>query len=159
MTDNRQLTTHKGFTLLEIIIAIGLVSAAGIMVSISFSKINANKALETSASEAASVITQARTKTLAGENASQYGVYLGEGELILFRGASYSSSDPNNVSTSLHSLVGIRNVSLSGGGRSVVFQKLTGSTVQSGTFEVYLKQNPEKFRTISISNTGIVEEN
>lgn len=96
---------------------------------------------------------------MAGENASQYGVYIGESELVLFRGGVYSPTDPGNDSTSLHALVGIRNVSLSGTGRSIVFQKFTGATIQNGTFEIFLKEDQTQFKTVSISQTGVVEAN
>lgn len=159
MTNNQQPTTHKGFTLVEVLIAVALVGIAVAIVSISFSKINSNKALESNASLAASVLNEARGKTLSGEGAFQYGVYIGDGELVLFRGATYSPSDPNNVSTQLNSLLGVRNILISGGGRSVIFQKFTGATNQNGTFEIYLKSDATQYKTIRINSTGVVEEN
>ncbi len=159
MTYNRRFAIHKGFTILEMIIAIGLIGIAVAIVSLSFSKINSNKALEASASLSASVITEARSKTLAGENAAQHGVYVGDDGLVSFRGATYNPLDMTNSSTTLNSLIGIRNINLAGGGRSIVFQKLTGVTTQSGSFEVYLKSDPTQFKLVSINQLGIVDEN
>ncbi len=143
----------------EILVAVSIVAICVTIVTLSFSKINENKALDSSVSLIASIIDEARSLTLSGKDASQYGVYLGEGETTLFRGAIYSSSNPENIITPLHSLTEISNVNLTGGGRVIVFQRLSGATTQSGTIEIRLKSSPSITRTISVNLNGIAEEN
>jgi prepilin-type N-terminal cleavage/methylation domain-containing protein len=150
---------QKGFTLLELLMGVLLIGIAVTIVSMSFNKMNASQALGKSAASAVSLFEEARAKTLSAEGASQYGVRIEDGQLILFRGASYSAADPANVPLTLNSLVGTRNVSLGGGGTSVVFQRLTGATLNSGSFQLYLRAATTTYKTITVSSTGVVEEN
>ncbi len=150
---------HKGFTVLEMLIAIAIITLMVTIVTISFSKLNSAQTLEKSATLVTSVLDEARSLTFSSKGDSQYGVYFENSKVTLFKGAIYSSTDPANVITDLHSLVGLRNITLSGGGTSVVFKRLTGNTDQTGTMEIFLKDSPTTFRTITISATGIVELN
>lgn len=144
---------------MEMLVAIGIMVASITIVTLSFSKLNANQALDKSADLAVSVLNESRSLTLSAKNGYQYGVNLESDQLVLFRGSSYSAIDSNNSITTLNALVGMRNISLSGGGTNVIFKKLSGQTDQSGTFEVYLKASTTNFRTIYISGTGAIESN
>ena len=148
---------RQGFTILEILFVVAIMALVVTIITFSLSKLNASQALDKSATLVISILDEARSLTLSSKNDSQYGVYFEDSQLTLFQGATYSSSDPANVVTSLHSLVGLRNVTLSGGGTSVVFKRLTGNTDETGTVEVFLKASPASFYTITISVTGIVE--
>jgi len=150
---------NRGFTILEILIALAILAMALTVTFFSFSRFNSSQALDKSADAVISILEEARSRTLSSVGASQYGVELEEFEVVLFKGATYSLADPNNVITSLNTLVAIRNINLAGGGTSVVFKRLTGSTDEVGTAEIFLKASPTTFRTITISNTGVVEWN
>jgi len=153
------MNSNKGFTLLEILIALGILAMILTIVFFSFSKLNSSQALDKSADLVVSVLEEARSHTLSSVGASQYGVYLDEFEITLFKGTTYVPLDADNKVTALNTFVAIRDVDLSGGGSSVVFKRLTGSTDEVGTAEVYLKTDPSTFRTITISSTGVVEWN
>ena len=150
---------YKGFTVLEILVAISIITLVVTIITISFSKLNSAQALDKSADLVASVLDEARSLTLSSKGDSQYGIYFEDSQVTLFKGTTYSPSDPANVATNLHALVGLRNITLSGGGTSVIFKRLTGNTAETGTVEVFLKDSPTTFRTITISATGIVELN
>ena len=150
---------YKGFTVLEILVAISIITLVVTIITISFSKLNSAQALDKSATLVTAVLDEARSLTLSSKGDSQYGIYFGDSQVTLFKGATYSPSDPANVVTNLHALVSLRNITLFGGGTSVVFKRLTGNTNQTGTAEVFLKDSPTTFRTITISATGIVELN
>ncbi len=143
--------------MLEILVAISIMTLAVTIVAFSFSKLNSKQALDKSADLVVSILDEARSLTLSSAGDSQYGVYFEDSQVTLFKGATYLPSDPVNVVTSLHPLVSIRDITLSGGGTSVVFKRLTGNTNQTGTAEVFLKASSTTFRTITISGTGIVE--
>lgn len=150
---------NKGFTLIELLLGLVILAIVVTIISLSFSKLNSSQALEKSVASAASIFAEARAKTLSAADDSQYGVRIEESQLVLFKGASYSAVDPNNVPLVLNPAVATRNVSLAGGGTSVVFQRLTGATLQSGSFQIYLRAATTTFETITISATGLVEEN
>lgn len=149
----------KGFTLLEILIALAIVSLMLTVIFFSLSKFNSYQALDKSADLVVSVLEEARSRTLSSVGASQYGVKLDEFEVTLFKGTTYAPADPDNMVTDLNTLVAIRDVVLAGSGTSVVFKRLTGSTDEVGTAQIYLKADPTIFRTITISSTGVVEWN
>ena len=150
---------HKGFTVLEILVAISIITLVVTIITISFSKLNSAQALDKSADLVASVLDEARSLTLSSKGDSQYGIYFEDSQVTLFKGATSSPSAPANVATNLHALVSLRNITLSGGGTSVIFKRLTGNTAETGTVEVFLKDSTTTFRTITISATGIVEWN
>lgn len=148
----------KGFTIVEILFGIAILGIAITIISLSFSNLNKNAALDTSADTAISIFNEARFQTLSAKSGAQYGVNIQESQLILFKGGAYSPSDSNNIVTPLHALVAARNITLSDGGSSVVFTRLTGAANQNGTFELYLKDEPARYRTIFITATGIAQE-
>jgi prepilin-type N-terminal cleavage/methylation domain-containing protein len=158
MTHLLQPAGRKGFTMLEMLMVIAIMALAIIIVSLPFGNLNSTQALEKSASLAISVLDEARSMTLSAVDDAQYGVRLESDSLILFKGASYSASDPENVVTPLNVMVGLRDISLTGGGVSIIFNRLTGNTAQTGTFELYLHSDTTTYRTISVSGTGIAEE-
>src|SRR3989338_2100856 len=131
---------YKDFTVLEILVAIAIITLVVTIITISFSKLNSAQALDKSATLVTAVLDEARSLTLSSKGDSQYGVYLEASQVVLFKGATYSQPDPANVVTSLHSLVGLRNITLSGGGTSVVFKRLNGNTDETGTAEIFLKE-------------------
>ncbi|MDO8569950.1 MAG: prepilin-type N-terminal cleavage/methylation domain-containing protein [bacterium] len=148
---------HRGFTVLEILIAISIMVLTITIVTFSFSKLNSSQTLDKSADLVVSILNEARSLTLSSVNDSQYGVSFEDSQVILFKGSIYLLSDPSNVVTELNSLVGLRNIILNGGGTSVIFKRLTGNTFETGTVEIFLKASTTTFRTITISATGIVE--
>ena len=147
----------RGFTIIEILFAVAVLVLITAIIIVSWSKLNASQALEKSTASVASVLDEARSLTLSAVGDSQYGVNLQESQLVLFKGDTYLPSDSDNRVTELHSAVGIRNISLSGGGVSVVFKRLTGSTDQYGTVELYLRLATTTKRLINIRATGVIE--
>ena len=145
--------------MIEILVTIAILGIVITIISFSFSGLNAKQALDKNTSLIVTILNEARSMTLSSIDASQYGVNLQSGQVTLFKGSSYSSSDPDNVVTTAHSLVGLRDITLSGGGVDVVFRRLTGRTDQAGTFEIYLINEPTTFHTITISTTGMTEAN
>jgi len=152
------ISSERGVTLIEILVAIGVaVILIGISTTI-FYRLNNKFALDKGVDAVTSTLQEARSLTLAGKNGLQYGVHFGSSELVLFEGASYSSSDPNNVVTNLNFRAAIRNISLSGGGSDVVFKRLTGATDNVGSVEVYILNEASASSTVNILNTGVVQE-
>ena len=150
---------QRGVTIIEILITIAILGIIVGIIGLSFAGLNSSQALDKNTSLVASIINEARSMTLSSIDASQYGVNLQQGQVTLFKGSSYSSSDTDNIVTPMHSLVGLRDITLAGGGVDVIFRRLTGHTDQAGTFEIYLINEPTTFHTITVSATGITEVN
>jgi Tfp pilus assembly protein FimT len=150
---------QKGITLIETILALAFITLITGFVVISFGKVNANEALDKSADLVVSVLNEARFMTLSSVNDARYGVHFDSNQVVLFQGPTYNPSASSNVPTLLNAQVGIQNVSLSGGGSEVVFNRLTGETSQTGSLQIYLKSASTTYKTVNISSVGISERN
>jgi prepilin-type N-terminal cleavage/methylation domain-containing protein len=150
-------TSTKGFTLIEVMIAVVIAVILMGVILVSFSSLNKNQSLNKSANYIASIIEEARGNTLFSKNDSQYGIKFETTRVTMFKGASYSVSSPDNVVYDLNNEVSISNISLSGGGSEIVFDRLTGDTSQTGTLTLSLNSSTTTKAYVSFSKTGIVE--
>lgn len=147
---------RAGFTLVEIVVAIGIMIALASVIVSGFLNFRKASLLNASAEIVASELLGARTKTLSSEGGYQYGVHFQSDRVVLFRGATYSAGDPNNVETVLPSAAEISAITLTGGGADLVFARLTGATSQNGSVTVRVKSDVARTRTVSVTQTGII---
>ena len=103
-----------------------------------------------------SEINYARSETLASENKSSWGVHFGSSQIVRFKGSSYSSSDPSNISINLPEGTTISSINL-GGSSEVIFERLTGRTVNTGSIKIELTSNSMSSTTINIYASGLAE--
>ncbi len=147
----------KGFTLVELVIIISiLVLIIGFSAS-SFSLLNKSQALNKSADFVATVLRQARSLTLSSKNISQYGVHFDTNQIVLFQGSTYDPNASTNTVFPINYLVRISDVNLTGAGREVIFDRLTGDTPQTGSLVLRLISNSSSAVTINIYGTGLIE--
>lgn len=146
----------KGFSLIEVISAIAIGAILLGVVAVSFASFRDNKSVDISVDQILSVINEARVKAVSAEDSSRFGVYFEAGQVTLFKGDSFIESDASNIKTTLSALAEISDVAFNGGGSSILFQKLTGKTANDGSLRIKLKSNNNKFKTIKIKTTGIV---
>ena len=151
--------SRAGFTLVETLLGLVVLTLAVTIVSLSFSKLKSHQALDTSAAIVTAVLNEARSLTLSAYNDAQYGVHLEDTQVVLFRGSTYATSSTSNVVTTLHPLVGLHNISLVGSSTNIVFQRLTGTTGQAGTLDRYLREGTTTYKRINIRSTGVAEVN
>ena len=148
---------QKGFTLIEVLVVVGLISLITGTPAFSFKDLNIRRPLENGVEDVVTLINEARSLTLSAQAETRYGVHLESEKIVLFSGGSYSSTSPANITSVLPSTVQIRNISLSGGGENILFDRLTGYTTNYGSLEVYLVASSTDFRTINVSRTGLAE--
>jgi len=146
----------KGFTILEIIISLTIFLILAIIVVSSFSSFRNNQELTNAVQETINLLNLARSKTLSSEGSSQYGVHFESSRIVLFKGVSFSESNPDNNVAVFSSLIEISAINLNGGGNNLVFQRLTGKTDNYGTITLRIKSDVSKTKIIDIKNTGIV---
>lgn len=145
--------------MLELLIVIGVLTLlAGIILS-SFTGFRNSKVLDTAVEDVLTTLSQARGDTLASKDGYQYGVHLDADQVVLYRGATYSSIDPTNVEVALDGALEITSIALTGGGQNVLFDRLTGKTSQSGTFVIRVGNDTSKTRTITVNGTGVASVN
>jgi prepilin-type N-terminal cleavage/methylation domain-containing protein len=143
----------RGFTLVEVLLVImiiGLLSSASWAY---FAAFRENVVLNESVSSILAALDTARSKTLAGEKASAWGVHFDNQQVIIFQGLVYSSGAPGNDPIVLDNKIEVTEV-LVGGGNDIVFKRLTGETDNFGTITVSLMNNPDKVKQIRIEGSG-----
>ena len=147
---------RKGFTLLELIVVMAVMSILLVISLTSLYSLNTSQAFKQDVIAVVSALRQARALTIASYDNSQYGVHVETSRAVLFKGNSYSVSDPENVTYPLHQFVQV-NVVLTGGENDVIFQRLSGNTTQSGTITMFPEDNSAS-SVINIFSTGIIEK-
>lgn len=149
----------KGFTLLELLLVLGVIAIVTGISTVSLSNFNKNKALGIETEKVLSLITKARSFTLAAKDGVSYGVHFEERKAVLFSGASYSALNPANQIQPLNDEVKISVVTLTGGGMETLFKKLSGVTDQQGTVTLVLVRDASVIKVITIAGTGIAYSN
>jgi len=150
---NRLLT---GFTLIEIVIGIGIIFLVGFSVTSIFSSFRETSQINSDTDVIVVVVHDARARTLESEGPAQFGVHFEDDRIILYKGAVYSASDPNNETTLLHARIELSDISLQGGGQDALFGFLTGETNEFGTLILRSRKNTALTRTITILESGLV---
>ncbi len=151
---NRGNKKKSGFTLIEVVIAIGIIAILFTIGTKPFVAMKNRRALDDSVGRVESVLQEARSMTVSSVGASRYGVHFEETRTVLFRGSVYSPSSLDNKVVNLNSSVLISEVNLAGEGLDVVFNRLNGETDNPGTIKLNLVSDPTKFKLITIFSGG-----
>lgn len=146
----------KGFTLVELLVVAFIVGLLALGVFTALPRLKKNSDLNSAAQATASLLVEARSRTLSSEGASQFGVHFASSTITLFKGAVFNPSDASNDSVVLPISVEVSCVSLGAGASSTVFARLTGETVQYGFVNFRLRSETNTIRTVAITETGIV---
>lgn len=150
---------QKGVTLVELLVVVVVLT---IILSIVFSQLSKTRELQilkNAVNEVLSVLDQARSKTLASVDSSEYGVRFQSDQVIIFKGKVFSSGDPDNEATNIFSPAVISNVTLggvSGESGSFYFNRLSGTPSEAGTVTI---STSNYSKVVTISATGIVGSN
>jgi len=150
---------QKGFTLVEIIVIIGIFLLISTLAFQSFIQFNKYQALDKNVMLISSAINEARSLTLGSKNAIQYGIHFGESQITLFSGITYIENNVTNIVIPLSNFVRISSISLAGGGLDIVFNRLSGKTYQNGRITLSLVSDPSSIKSIIVYQTGLSEIN
>lgn len=145
---------QKGFTLIELLIVVGII---GILLIITLSRIGnfgSQTDLDTTAQRVISTLERARNQTLASEGGNVYGVHFETTKYVLFKGATYDSLDTENKENDISSTT-ISNITLlPSGSVDVVFDRVRGTTSNSGSVTLQLVADASKTKVIVINALG-----
>ncbi len=98
---------RKGFTLIEVIVVLAIVSTLFAMTIVSLNSFQQNTYQNTSEDVFLSDLRLQQLKSMTGDNNSSstvepFGVYFSSNSYTLFRGNTYSASDPENFTVELN---------------------------------------------------------
>lgn len=145
----------KGFSLIEIIIsvaALALVVSAGWF---SFASYAARRELDSGAARAGALITEARSKTLAGEGNAAYGVHFASDRAVLFRAPTYQVGSADNKTELMPRRITISSISFPGS--EIIFKRLTGVATAAGSVTLSVRGNALVSKTVSVGLAGTIE--
>lgn len=144
----------KGFSLVEVIAVVAtLLLLVGIALA-SYRTFGRNVTLGTAAESLVIALDQARSRTLASEGDSQYGVHLEDNTYTLFQGTTYNAASSANEVHTLPAGIEFGTITLQEGGANVVFESVSGTTANTGTVVVRLAETPATLQTINVSAQG-----
>lgn len=148
------MTENKGFSLLEVIIAMTIVSLVAVAVFVSVFAYRSKHEVSDMATNLVSALSQARTKTIAGYNDTSYGVNIASTSITLFSGTSFNSGASDNQVIASSTRLTIKPY-LVGGATNIYFKRLTGETTQSGYITIKSLSNINKVATVTIAASGV----
>jgi type II secretory pathway pseudopilin PulG len=146
----------RGFTAIEVLVSVTIIIIISIIIFLSLSEFRETQVLNQTVTEISSIMYEARFRTLSSLDSSQYGVHFEEGQVILFKGSSYSPPNPEYEDFILDDYVEISSISLFGSGQDIVFQRITGEVSEYGDITIMSKNDNSKTRTIKIEQSGLV---
>ncbi len=145
--------SRKGFTALEIVVAVGIITILGALSLISFMNSRRIAALATTGNEVLAILRLAQEKAVAGQGEDPWGVRLENGVYYIFQGSSYADAVSTTAYT-LPSSIEIANITLVGGGQEVVFRPIDGMTDQTGTFTVRVRASTAQVFDVTVDRSG-----
>lgn len=150
---------QKGFSILEILISLLILSLLATITVQAFVNFRTNIAIQTEIEDIMSLLERARIQTTSSYEDSQYGVHVESSRLVFFKGATFAEPQTGNEEFILDQSVSINEINLNGGGNDIVFQRLTGNTSAYGTLVIEAITNTSTTRTINIYQNGTIDLN
>lgn len=155
------MNSRPGFTLVEILIIMGILAILFTISSLNLSNTVPQNALSNATELLVADIKQQQLSAMTGNTEGQalnndFGIYFTSGKYTLFRGSSYAVNDPANFDVHLDDI----NTSTSASGSIIVFQKGNGQIVNfqpSGNTITLVHSNIGQSITITFNKYGIIE--
>ncbi len=134
---NHKVDIHKrlvgGFTALEVMIVIAILAILLATILPSFMNFRRSSLLNTDTMNLVTLINRARLLSVSSKDDERYGIHLESSKAVLFKGATYSASEPTNETHIFSTGLTLSNIAIKGGGSEVLFAKVTGATTQNAT--------------------------
>lgn len=147
---------NGGFTLVEFLMVLAIMLVLFTILIGTFVSFRNRESLDKDMSLVIETIRQAKHLTLNSKSGNQYGVYIGNDDITLFIGPTYTAGLSTNQVISFNTDVDLYSISLNGGGNIILFKKLTGETDNNGT--IILKSKiASTTKNIVVYKTGLVE--
>lgn len=147
--------TNKGFTLIEIILTVGLLAiVTGIGLYYSQGTQIRND-IYAQAKYLTSNLRLAQSNASSGKTDKANAIHLENDSYTLFIGTSYTPSDPRNYTETLPPTIKIEDISLNGGGSNIIFSSPNGETENYGNLNLTATEI-NKSINITINNLGAI---
>jgi prepilin-type N-terminal cleavage/methylation domain-containing protein len=155
IADRLRRSSLSGFTLVEILVVMGIVAIMAALTAVAFQNFYTSSALKIARNETYQALADARNRTLASHGASTFGVLVGTSSVTRFTGTSYMVGAPDNIVYEYEGGVTATGT-LVVGGTSVIFTRLTGEPSVTGTF-LFMTSDGSATRTVTVHPSGLIE--
>lgn len=145
---------QQGFSVVELLTVTAIIGILVAVLVINYRTTSQSTDLDTTTQRLVGTLDRARNRTLGSKDDTTFGVHLEADQYVEFEGPTYNSADPDNLIHTLESDFEIANIALTGSGSDVVFDRLTGRTSNSGTFDVHLTATPTTLKTVRVFPLG-----
>lgn len=144
------IQTMKGFTLLEVLLSVALISLIAGMGAPLYQSFQVRNDLNIGGATLVNTLRRAETLARASDGDTSWGVFTASGAITLFRGVSYSARD------AAYDEVFVVPTSISFSGTlEYVFTRFTGFPSTSGV--TTLTSSIGEIRTVTVNTKGMVE--
>lgn len=155
-----RLTQRAGFTLVELLLVMGITSILLGVVTVNLLRPQTKSALDASVLVLVSDLKQQQMKAMVGQSDGQptstsHGIHIGGSNYTLFQGTSYSSGAVSNFGVTLHPAV---TASSTFTGSQIIFSRVTGEVLNfaSGNNTITLQSIQDaNQRTITLNRYGV----
>ena len=148
----------QGFTLIEMVIILGMMTLLTLVTGVLFSSTLGRNQTENVTKDLVSNLRRAQWQTMNGHENVVWSVHVESDRFVLFQGTSYVDGAPTNLETNLPNDIGITTVTLNGGGVNVLFDSDYGESTTHGSI-VIDNQHSEETRTVTINAVGMIDAN
>jgi len=145
----------KGFSLLEIIIVIGIFAVLISVASTSLFNVNKNQGFEVNTLNVISIFNEVRSLAMSSQDFSNYGVHLTTTSITSFEGDSFDIGI--NKKEYLIPSIAIFSYNIFPTSNDIIFNKVTGETNATGTLTLASTQDTSKEDILNLYKTGVLE--
>ena len=145
---------ERGFTLIELIITIGIMAIIVGITVVGFQNFANYKRYDAAVATLKTSLFDARTAARSSVQGEPHGVKIGTNSITTFVGNTYSAADPDNVTITFSEITFTD--SLTGGTDEITFTELKGLPSATGTIEVYGTFH-NATTTITITSAGVIQ--
>ncbi len=146
----------KAFTLLEMLVCFALLGIAfGLVVlysQVSVVRTDLNAQVDTFVSYA----RLAQSYAASGKDGTSHGIYLESDSYTVFIGSSYNALSTTNTVVELPPTLEIQNISLNGGGSTILFTGPKGATSNYGSLD-FVSTSINKTVTVTLDARGTLD--
>lgn len=151
-----KLVKKNGLTIIELLVVVAIIILLASVVLPSFKDFREDRVLKSATEDVLATLDRAHSQTLSSLESSTYGIHFESDKMVVFKGDTYSESDPDNSEISIQSPATISDISLTDDAVDVYFSRLKGLPSVSGTITI---STNSLSKVITVSPTGTFSVN
>ncbi len=160
-TTNHKLKTNSGFTIIELVLVLGIIVLLSTVSFIALSGRKSKTELDSVAKQMVSLLREAQSRAVSQSNSTSSGVRFSNGTstspfYASFVGVAYSTSTERGHYALPSDMAYATSTIPSGTSTDVVFSQISGAVSTSTSIKIFLTSQPDSSSTITISTAGAI---